>query len=121
MTQTGSVSSGEIYNATVVTATGKVYSGEILNHKRGGIRIASLVNQGSGDLSCTYTLESWDGELNDWIPEPRAIFDAHPAGVAIKTVDTFADLQAEKYRVGIDPTGGTSGPVKMSVSEQTEE
>jgi len=121
MTQTGSVASGEIFNATVVTAGGKVYSSEIRNHKKGGFRIASLVNIASGDLECTYTLESWDGELNDWIPEPRAIFDAHPAGVAIKTVDTFTELEAELYRVGIDPTGGTSGPVQMSVSMQNKQ
>lgn len=121
MTQTGSVSSGEIYNATVVTAGGKVYSSEIRGQKRGGFRIASNVNDGAGDLSCTYTLESWDGALNKWIPEPRAIFDFHPAGVAIKTTDTFPDTQAEKYRVGIDPTGGTSGPVVMSYSQQTQQ
>lgn len=117
----GSVNSGELYNATVVTAAGKKYSSEIINHKKGGFRIASLVNIGSGDLSCTYTLESWDGVLNDWVPEPRALFDAHPAGSAIKTTDTFPDTQAEKYRVGIEPTGGTSGPVHMSVSEQTQQ
>ena len=121
MTQTGSVSSGEIHNAAVTLAGGKVYSDDFKNYKRGGFRIASKVNVGSGDIEITYTLEGWDGILNEWIPEPRAIFDAHPAGVAIRTVDTFPDTHAEKYRVGMEPTGGTTGPVHMSVSEQTEE
>lgn len=121
MTQTGSVASGEIFNATVTIGGGKVYSSDIRGHKKGGFRIASFANVGGGNIECTYTLDSWDGELNDWIEESRAIFDFHPAGVAIKTTDTFPDTQAEKYRVGIDPTGGTSGPVIMSFSQQNKQ
>lgn len=122
MTQTGSVSSGEIYNAQVTLAGGKVWSDEFINYKRGGFRIASNVNGVAlDDIELTFTLESWDGILNEWIPEPQALFEAHPTGAAESFVDTFTTTQAEKYRVGMEPTGGTTGFVHMSVSEQTEE
>jgi hypothetical protein len=104
MAQTGTVNSGEIFNETVSLGGGKKYSAPFQNFRSGGFRIASVVNDPTGDLECTYTLEGWDGELNDWVEEPLAGFERHPVGVAIKTTDTFKTTHAEKYRVGIDPS-----------------
>jgi len=114
---TGSVNSAEIMNRTV--SSGTEYSDEIINHKRGGFKISTKANQGSGDLDAALSLESWDPS-NGWIPEPKAVFEADPAGSAFASIDTFTETQAEKYRVGVTRNSG-SGPVVMSVSMQTEE
>lgn len=108
--------SGLIKDAVITLVGGKVYSDDITGARKGGVRIAILVNQGSEDLEATFSLESWDKDLATWIPEPMAIFKTHATGVKAELVDTFKTTHAEKYRVGIDPTGGTAGPVKMSWS-----
>jgi len=116
---TGTVSSDEIYNQSVVGPGPSVYSQEIKNYKKGGFRIASKVND-PGDLVASYALESWDSVIDDWIEDKLALFDQNPAGVLIRTSDYFKTTQAEKYRVRIDPVSGSSN-VLMSASMQTEE
>ena len=114
------VNEGLIFDATVTLVGGKKYSRDILNYKRGGFAIRVASNQGSGDIEADLSLESWDDD-NGWIPEVLAVFPNPPNGSARKSVDTFRDTQSAKYRVGIDPTGGTSGPVVIVYSMQTEE
>lgn len=117
------VATGEIYNAVVSVGGGKVYTAEIDNQKRGGFRVSYAANQpgagGSEDLVAALSLESYDPD-NGWQPEPTAVFNGHPAGVAFKSLDTFTDTQAERYRIGIDPSAG-DGKVVVNVSMQTEE
>ena len=117
---TGTVSSDELLNQTVSLGGGTVYSQEIKNYKKGGFRIASVVNDPTGDLVAKYFLESWDSVTNKWAEDTLALFDKHPNGVAITTSDYFKSTQAEKYRVRIDPVSGSSN-VLMSASMQTEE
>lgn len=119
MSQTGTVNSGEIFNAVVTGPGAKVYSSEFQNFRSGGFRIASEVNN-PGNLVATYTLEGWDGELNKWVEEPLALFNAHPASVALDTSDTFRTTHAEKYRIGINPVSGSS-TVIMSYSMNIED
>lgn len=115
-----SVLSDKIFDATVTIGGGKVYSSDILHYKRGGFTIRVASNQGGGDIAADLTLESWDPDIG-WVEEPLALFTDPPDGTAKKSVDTFIDAQSEKYRIGIDPTGGASGPVVVVYAMQTEE
>lgn len=110
-----SSNSDEIFNATVTFPGAEVFTQEILNIRPEGFRVASLVNQGAETLQATYKLYGWDDKLADWIEEPLAIFNAQPAGVALKTSDTFTSTHSEKFRVGITPLAG-NGPVIMAWS-----
>jgi hypothetical protein len=114
------VLSQKIYDDTVTLVGGKVYTGEIVSFKRGGFVVRIISNDPAGDIVITPTLESWDKDLG-WIPESRAVFDNPPDGTPKKTSDTFINTQSDKYRVGLEPTAGTSGPVRVAYSTQTEE
>ena len=107
---------GQLYNTSVSFPGAKVYTSEILNHRPDGFNISSEANQSAGDLEATYTLEGYDAVLDKWIEEPLAVFQAHPVGAAIDTTDSFTKTHKKKYRVGIEPTGGTAGIVHMSWS-----
>lgn len=118
---TGSVNSiPNAFDDTVTIGGGVRETLEIINQKVGGFVVRVEANQGGGDIALTLGLESWDPVIG-WIPEPLASFNSHPAGVAFKSIDTFKTTQSEKYKVTMTPTGGTSGPVKIVVSMQTQQ
>lgn len=107
-----------IFDATVTLIGGIVYSDDIVNYRKGGFNIRVQSNDPAGDIVASLSVESWDSELG-WIAEPLVSFAQNPDGTSRKTSDTFINTQADKYRVKIEPTGGTSGPVKIVYATQT--
>ena len=105
----------KIMDETVAVGTGKVYTDEFQGNQTSGFSIRTASNVGSGNVVATLTLESYDA-TNGWAEEPQALFDGHPTGSAQVVPDTFTDIQAEKYRVGVDPSAG-SGPVTIVQTE----
>lgn len=109
------VLSQEIFNDTVTLVGGKVYTSEIIDFGPEGFNVRVSQNDPSGDITAVLTLESWDKDQG-WIPENRAVFDNPPNGTTRKSTDTFKTTHADKYKVGIDPTGGTTGAFQVSYS-----
>jgi len=99
-----------LINETVTLVGGIVYTREIVDLTEKGFSIAISVNQGGGNLDATLILQAYNGDDTGWITEPLAVFNAHPAGIAMTSKDNFVDAFGKAYRIGISPNLG-DGPV----------
>lgn len=110
------ITTQNIFDDTVSLGGGVEYSSPIVDVEQKGFSVAIAANQGGGNVEITLTLEAYNGPGTDWIPEPLAVFEAHPVGVAMKSRDNFTSAFGKIYRVVMTPTAG-SGPVILDLGQ----
>jgi hypothetical protein len=105
----------EIYNASLTPGGGVKYSG-IITPQQCGFGLNISINEGGGteDLEVTLTLQSENCEGGNvgWTDEPEGDDQfTNSTGSAVKAPANFKDTKKRRYRVKINPTGGTDGVV----------